>query len=134
MWLGLLIGAILVIVSLVLINKDDNYDIRTILGIILLFVGIFTAVLGCLYAENKPQNLDNLYYVKIDDSPTIFFEEYSYERDSNIAIPKHCYVELSWINKWKYCDSPITVIVPKSRTVLVQGGPSKVYIVGECEK
>ena len=73
--------------------------------------------------------------MKIDDSPTIFFEEYSQE-GNNILVPKHCYVELSWINKWKYCDSPITVIVPKSRVayVHVQGGNNKVYIVGECEK
>jgi len=134
MWLGLLIGVILFIVSLVLINKDDNFDISTALGIVLLLVGVFIAVLGCLYAENKPQNLDNLYYMKIDDSPTIFFEEYSQE-GNNILAPKHCYVELSWINKWKYCDSPITVIVPKSRDVYVQGGKSnKVYIVGECDK
>jgi len=125
MWLGFLIGAILMIVSIVLINKDENLDISTILGVILLTAGIFTVFFGCLYAENKPQNLDTLYYVKIDNSPTIFFEEYSQE-GNNILVPKHCYVEYSWINQWKYCDSSITVMVPKSRMIEIRGGPSKV--------
>ena len=134
MWLGLLIGLSLLVVGIVLISKDNIFDGMTWLGVVLVFSGVSFLAVGFIYAEDRPQNSDNLYSISgINDSPTIYFEDYSQERD-NILISNHYYVEYSWVNRWKYCSSPITVIVPKMTNVRIQGGPDGAYIVGGCNE
>ena len=133
MWVGLLIGALVLSIGVVYTVKCEYAFLPILVGYSIMLCGVAIFIIGSCYANDAPQNETKLYYIStINNSPRIYFSEYFHEGD-NIVIPNHCYVEYSWINSWKYCNTPITVIVPKGVSVPIEGGVKRVYIVGGCQ-
>jgi hypothetical protein len=132
--LGVLIGSLILIVGVVYMIICESKFIPVSVAFLLMISGMAILIIGCIYAENMPQNETDLYKISgIDNQPSIYFQDYSFDGD-NIVIPTHHYIEYSWINSWKYCNTPITVIVPKGMSVSIKGGlKGKIHIVGGCQ-
>jgi hypothetical protein len=107
------------------------------IGMIILLAALPVFMIGGTCAYDKPIDKDMPYYIGENElSKTIDFSEYAYD-GNNIKIPAYYYVEYGWVNSWKYCETPITVVVPKGKSVKIKEwvpkSDDKIRIVGGCD-
>lgn len=122
MYLGIALGIILFAILIVAIVRTDpkNKKPAGLLGNLVGMIWVFALFFGvpslCCYASNSPTIEQAKYQITIDHDQfltnDIIFDTYELHENNKIYIPSYYRQQRSWINHWKYINSPITIIVP----------------------
>ena len=127
MWTIIILTIVLMSLAGILLGITQRF-IYFILPTIL--ATVLSITLSLTYFD-KPDTLQ--YQVRIGGRD-LYFNSYQLG-ENKIEIPAHYYIDETWAKIYKYCDEPITIVVPEGQTVEITDlRPQPVpYIVGGCK-